>query len=267
MFADTVPGTPPAPLRAASPTPSAGDPLRQELRRDLLVTAALLAPLAFGIAWLAKLGPGYAGKALALLALAGVLLWRGLPAHRPHRRLGAANRVTLARLALVTLLAAGLGEPIHGRPALDWALVALAGVAALLDGLDGPLARASGLSSEFGARFDMETDTLLMLVLALLAVQSGRAGAWLLAAGLLRHAFVAAARLWPWLAAPLPPSRRRKAVCALQIGCLVACLAPLFDATAAAAMAGAGLLALCASFAADVAWLARRRHLHRETAA
>ena len=43
-----------------------------------------------------------------------------------------------------------------------------------LDGVDGWLARRSGIASAFGARFDMEIDALLILVLAVLAWRSAR---------------------------------------------------------------------------------------------
>ena len=39
----------------------------------------------------------------------------------------------------------------------------------------------------------------------------------MLLSGLLRYAFVAAGWLWPWLRAPLPPSRRRQTICVVQI--------------------------------------------------
>ena len=39
------------------------------------------------------------------------------------------------------------------------------------------------MASAFGARFDMETDALLLLVLAALAWQFDKAGAWVLASG------------------------------------------------------------------------------------
>ena len=103
---------------------------------------------------------------------------------------GAANAVTLARAVLVLLLLACLGVAATG--ALGWMLVALSVVAAALDGFDGALARGRGEASEFGARFDMETDALLILVLAALVWQHGKAGVWILLAGLLRYLFVAA---------------------------------------------------------------------------
>ena len=62
----------------------------------------------------------------------------------------------------------------------------------VLDGMDGWLARRSTLASAFGARFDMETDALLIMVLSALAWRWDRAGAWVLACGLMRYGFVAA---------------------------------------------------------------------------
>ena len=44
-----------------------------------------------------------------------------------------------------------------------------------LDGVDGWLARRRGMSSAFGARFDMEIDALLVQVLAILVWRYGKA--------------------------------------------------------------------------------------------
>jgi phosphatidylglycerophosphate synthase len=171
-------------------------------------------------------------------------------------KFGAANTVTLARGALTVLLLALAG--IEAGAPLAWALVALATVAASLDAVDGALARKRAEASAFGARFDMEVDALLILVLAVLVVQHGKAGAWILLAGLLRYAFVAASYVWPWLGAELPPSRRRQAVCVVQIVSLIGALAPIVVAPWSAALAFAGLVFLIWSFGIDVAWLARR---------
>ena len=62
----------------------------------------------------------------------------------------------------------------------------------LLDGVDGWLARRHRIASAFGARFDMEIDALLILALSVLAWRHEKAGAWVVASGLLRYAFVAA---------------------------------------------------------------------------
>ena len=54
-----------------------------------------------------------------------------------------------------------------GRPSARVAILALAGLVLLLDGVDGWLARRGGWCSRFGARFDMETDALLVLLILL----------------------------------------------------------------------------------------------------
>ena len=234
--------------------------LRRDAWREALPCLTLLLLLAAGVNLAAGLGPWFGVRALAVFGLGFALVLRALPAHAPHARFGAANRVTLARLALVALLAAGVGEPLTDATGLAWGAIAVATTAALWDALDGPLARAQGLASEFGARFDMETDALLVLVLSLLVIHFDKAGAWILAAGLMRYAFVLAGRALPWLARPLPPSQRRKAVCVVQITSLIVCLGPIIAPPWSRAIAAASLAALSASFAADLAWLARRRH-------
>lgn len=214
------------------------------------VALAALMPVGSGSLYFYKAVGGYLLLLLPLLA--------SLHAHRPHTRFGSANTVTLIRAAIVCLLASLYGE--------QWSSIALVvtGVAIFaltLDGVDGWLARLRGTESRFGARFDMETDALLVLVLALLAWESGRAGAWVLAAGLMRYAFVAAGMAWRWLERPLPESQRRKTICVLQLVALIACVAPILpDAWRTAAAADAVLMVTC-SFAVDIAWLFRRRHL------
>ncbi len=185
----------------------------------------------------------------ALFAWLAAAYWRA-------PRFGAANLVTLARAALTMLLIALLGAAPSSRVA--WVGVALATLAALLDGVDGRIARLRGEATPFGARFDMETDALLILALALLVWRLDKAGGWIVLAGALRYLFVAAALVLPWLAAPLPPSRRRQALCVVQVVALIVCLAPLVGAPASAAIALLGLLLLGGSFVVDVAWLARR---------
>lgn len=235
----------------------AGAVLRRDAWREAWPCLLLLAVGSAAISVLGGLGPWFWLRAVVVFGIALTLVMRGLPAHAPHTRFGPANRVTLARLALVALLAAGVGEPLTDTPTLAWAAIVIATGAALLDAIDGPLARAHGLASEFGARFDMETDALLVLVLSLLVVHFDKAGGWIAAAGLMRYAFVLAARAWPWLGAALPPSQRRKVVCVAQITGLIVCLGPIVPLAWSQPLAAASLAALAASFAADVAWLAR----------
>lgn len=230
---------------------------RDTLREGAVVFGGLFVLSIAAASW-GRFSDWYEAKALLIFVLVLGLAWPGLRTHHPHARFGPANRVTLARLGLMALLAACLGEALHA-PWLVWALVVLATVAAVLDAADGPLARRSGLASAFGARFDMEIDALLTLVLCLLLVQEGKAGAWVLAAGLMRYAFVAAAWALPWLNAPLPPSWRRKAVCVTQITTLIVCLGPVIAPWASNALAALALAMLSWSFAVDIHWLHRHR--------
>jgi phosphatidylglycerophosphate synthase len=180
-----------------------------------------------------------------------------LGAHHPYPRFGPANIVTSLRLALVALVAAALGEA-HSA-ALAWTVTAVTLLVSGLDGVDGWLARRSAMISAFGARFDMETDALLIMALSAIAWRWDRAGMWVLACGLMRYAFVAAAWPWPWMARPLPPSFRRKVVCVVQIVGLAVIVAPIVTSPLSAWLAAITLLVLSWSFAVDVAWLAVRR--------
>ena len=54
----------------------------------------------------------------------------------------------------------------------------------------------------------MEVDALLIQVLAILAWQWDKAGAWILVSGLLRYGFVAAGWVWTWMQAPHPAQPR-----------------------------------------------------------
>jgi phosphatidylglycerophosphate synthase len=191
---------------------------------------------------------------LAYAVLAGVVA--AAASLRPGRaRFGLANQVTLLRSGLVCLVGGAL---LASGQALGWTLAGLIAVALALDAVDGWLARRLQLVSSFGARFDVEVDALLLLILALLVWQAGRVDAWVLAIGLLRYGFVLAGRVQPWLGAPLPPSRRRKIVCAQQGVTLMLCLLPPIAPALAGVLAATALAALVLSFAADVRWLARR---------
>jgi phosphatidylglycerophosphate synthase len=226
---------------------------------ELVAIGMLTAVAGSVIASLAGFGAGYLVKALVIYASGAALVWRGLPVAHPHPRFGPGNRVTLLRLALSALLAAVIGEPLQLPDTIAWGIVVVATVTAVLDAADGPLARHSGLASDFGARFDMETDAWLTLVLCGLILHLDKAGAWVLAAGLMRYAFVAAARLWPWLSGTLPPSLRRKTVCVAQITTLIVCLGPIVQHTLSSALAAVSLALLAWSFAVDIRTLAKAR--------
>jgi len=218
--------------------------------------AAVLA--AFALARGLALGNAVVWRAAAGVLVGGGLLLMMTSQHLRAPSFGAANGVTLVRGALTVLLAALIGAP--GGDALGWTIVAVAVITVALDGVDGWLARSRNEATAFGARFDMETDALLILVLAALVWQLDKAGIWILAAGLLRYAFVLASYVLPWMEGALPPSRRRQAVCVLQIVSLIGALLPGVLPPWSSGAALVGLALLVWSFAIDVVWLARRAH-------
>ena len=134
---------------------------------------------------------------LAVYAATGVLILHARPSEFPGPGMGTANRVTLGRLMVALPLVGLLVEPGPLGPAARWWIVGLGTVALVLDGVDGWIARREGTASAFGARFDMETDAALLLVLSGLAWRRGAAGPWVLGIGALRYLFVAAGRVRP----------------------------------------------------------------------
>ncbi|ANZ20239.1 CDP-alcohol phosphatidyltransferase family protein [Streptomyces noursei] len=172
------------------------------------------------------------------------------------RSFGPANRVTLARTTLVGGVTALVVDSFD-RPGPVAVLVGLAAVALVLDAVDGQVARRTGTVTALGARFDMEVDAFLILVLSVHVVVP--LGPWVLVIGALRYLFVAASWVLPWLRAPLPHSMARKAVAALQGIVLVVAAAGIVPrAVERGAVAGA-LALLVWSFGRDVGWLWRVR--------
>ncbi|WP_125039131.1 CDP-alcohol phosphatidyltransferase family protein [Nocardioides sp. LS1] len=164
-----------------------------------------------------------------------------------HERPGLmpADRVTLARGLLATAVAALVAEAATGHDAahLRITLVALAAIALVLDGVDGPVARRTGTASDFGARFDMEVDAFLILVLSVHVARTS--GWWVLGIGLARYAFVAATWVWPWLRASLPRRSWARVVAAVQGVVLAVAAADVLPdrVTLAALVVAAALLA------------------------
>jgi phosphatidylglycerophosphate synthase len=261
LFPMKIPG-----ITVPTPPPAQGIADQIKLARDSAMHLGAMGVLVVGLsvagAKAADLDMVFAVHATAFFGLGTGLIWRGLR-HHPFGQFGAANLVTLVRLAAVSLLAAlaalALGgaspELAHGTA---WALVAVTTVTALLDGVDGAFARRSGLASDFGARFDMETDAAFILVLAVLVMQYAGVGPWILAVGLMRYIFVAAASIWPCLSAPLAPSRRRQTVCVLQVVALIGCLMPGLPPAIATLLGVLGMVGLTLSFAIDIFNLLRQ---------
>ena len=225
---------------------------------ELAVGLVPLLLAAGGTAWRLDLPRDYVLTAAAAYGLFAAAVQALLPP-QPWPGLGAANRVTVGRAALVLSLAALVFHAQALSGAGLWWIIGMATVALSLDGVDGLVARRTGTGTAFGARFDMELDSFLMLVLAALVWRSGRLDAWILLLAAPRYLFVAAGRLLPWLRAPLPQRLRRKAGCVAQGVALVVCLAPVVPVPLAAAAAAVTLLLLSGSFAVDIRWLFAHR--------
>lgn len=207
--------------------------------------------------------------ALALLSACGVLGGRGVLAGGGYAagltlllcRSGArtapwspADRVTLTRAVLIGAVTAQAVQATTG-PIPGWAFLGPVVAALVLDGVDGQVARRRNCASPFGARFDMELDAWLILVLS--GYVALHLGAWVLVIGALRYVFVLAGRVLPWMRSELPPSRRRKAVAAAQGVLLAIAVAPVAATHVACAAALLALGSLLWSFGADTWWLWR----------
>ncbi len=230
-------------------SPGADAPLSVRLLR----AGALGCVIVTGVGLMARpwldAGVTYPWKTAGLFAamMAAALAFVG---EHPFSRLGPANLVTIARAMLVALTAGLIGESASHQVAST--AVAFAVTAVLLDGVDGWLARRSGMVSEFGSRIDMETDALLIMVLSVLVWQHDKSGVWVLGCGLMRYAFVAAGWLLPWMAGPLTPTLRGKTVAVAQVAGLAFALLPVVPRSTSRLAAALTLAALTWSFAVDV---------------
>jgi phosphatidylglycerophosphate synthase len=217
------------------------------------IVIALILSLRYPLGW------EFVATVAVSLAFIFVLVIYGLPDH-PHQRFGYANMVTAVRASIVTMTGAVVlcFEDLAMTDPLLWVLVFAVLLALSLDGVDGLLARRYGQESPFGARFDMEVDALLILILSVAAMLLGKAGPWVLFIGLMRYGFVAAGWVMPSLNGELPPSFRRKLVCVVQIGALCMILVPPITAPYSEIIAAVALMALAYSFAVDVLYLLRQ---------
>ncbi|MDN0198489.1 CDP-alcohol phosphatidyltransferase family protein [Streptomyces sp. S.PNR 29] len=201
------------------------------------------------------IGMGPAGwlTGLAFAFATWAVLSRAL--HRSRlRSFGPANRVTLGRATLVGGVTALVADSFESSPPISL-FVGLTAIALILDGVDGKVARRTGTSTPLGARFDMEVDAFLILVLSVYV--SMALGPWVLLIGGMRYGFVAAARVWPWLNAALPPSTARKTVAALQGVLLLLAASGFLPYAATFAVVATALTLLVWSFGRDILWLWR----------
>ena len=201
------------------------------------------------------LGPaGWAIGVAYLLVLAGALIRAERRSGRT--RLGPADAVTLTRAVLVggltALVADSFAVPASAPVAV---MVALASLALALDAVDGKVARRTGTVTPVGARFDMEVDAFLVLVLASYDVRL--LGGWVLLIGLARYVLMAAGWVLPWLNGPTPPRFWAKVVAAVQGIVLTVVASDLLPRPAATGLALVAVAMLAESFGRQIWWLYR----------
>ena len=216
----------------------------------LLVPVGVVVPLP-PPAWAA--GIGY-------LVVSTLLLTVALRRRRAER-FGAANAVTATRSMLVGVVTAMVVAAFWGEASAAL-FVSIVAVALVLDGVDGYVARRTGSESELGARFDMEVDAFLLLVLSVYVAPF--VGWWVLIIGLLRYGFVAAGWALPFMRATLPPRYWRKVVTAASGIALAAVASQLLPLGANVLVVVTALALMLESFGRDVVWLVRMNPARRE---
>lgn len=225
----------------------------QQLASGAAVQVALLSALSVVarlglVGWLA--GVTYGVGLFAFLAVAA--------RRAGTTALGPADLVTLARAVLVGGVTALVADGLwHGETSAV-PVVVIAAVALALDAVDGQVARRSGTVSALGARFDMEVDAVLVLVLSIHV--AALLGPWVFAIGVMRYVFVAASWALPWMRAALPTRFSAKVVAALQGIVLVVATSDVLPRPLTTALVATALALLVWSFGSSTRWLWRNAH-------
>lgn len=123
--------------------------------------------------------------------------------HRLRRVLGLANTVTLVRGGLYAVVAGFLVVP--ATTALTWVPAVCYGAGAVLDRLDGVVARTVGEQTELGTRLDMAFDTFGFVVAPLLGVLWGRLPVFYLSLSAARYVYLAGIRWRQYRDRPVRP--------------------------------------------------------------
>jgi phosphatidylglycerophosphate synthase len=146
--------------------------------------------------------------------------------HSRARSFGIADVVTLSRGLGVCFLAGLALQALAGDLAKHGVLtmIIMGALCLTLDGVDGRVARARGETSAFGARFDVETDAAMLVVLSVAVAALGIAGWWVLAIGAIRYGYVATSLVVPALRTPLPYRYSGKVIAVFQALALLAAL-------------------------------------------
>ena len=130
-----------------------------------------------------------------------------------------------------------------------------------LDGLDGYIARYFKESSLFGYKFDLETDTLLILILSISVYLNIHGNLIVLLIPFYRYVFFALQFKYQWLKNNLPESYRRKLICLLVISILIICHIPKIPIYMIMPFIYLSIFLITFSFLKDIIWLYKNKFL------
>ncbi|MGZ4304616.1 MAG: CDP-alcohol phosphatidyltransferase family protein [Solirubrobacteraceae bacterium] len=222
------------------------------LSAQLLLIAGLAATVGLS-------GAGLSPAGWAVGVTCGVITNAALAVGRLHYRadrLTRADWVTLARAAVAFGVAALVADSF-GHPVPVMTLVSMSALALALDAVDGWVARRTRTMAKLGTQFDGEVDAFLILVLSVYVSRS--VGAWVVAIGAARYAFLATGWLLPWMRAQLPRRFWRKVVAATQGIVLTVAAAGFLPPAITVGALVVALVLLAESFGRDVWWLRSNR--------
>jgi CDP-diacylglycerol--glycerol-3-phosphate 3-phosphatidyltransferase len=252
--------------------PSAAKPIPRRLRLEWRVWAVIGTLTTAGGFFVLGTLPNIGFHAGAAAAASGALLYvllsfyRNLAHnHRPGEQpvsssLGAANRITLIRGVLICLLAGFWGWKLPESRTPDipaaWIPGMLYITAAVLDGVDGAIARRSGKRTALGSILDTEMDALGLLVAVGVGIRTRQLPPAFLAVGLAYYLFKAAAYRRQKRSAPLISLRPRpeaRAMAGLTMGVVGIALLPVYAPPVTTVAAVLFMLPFCYGFVRD--WL------------
>ena len=212
---------------------------------------AVAPPLVLGSVALIVAPPALAGSLLVAGVLSAELLV-SLRRHPTPTRVGIANLLTLLRGLLIgALVLYIIGGPLQ-LPAVG--AVLLYGTASALDAVDGFVARQRAETTAVGADLDQAVDSLGFVLAPLAAIALGALPVYYLALSAARYVYLAAVRLRRargLAVAPLPPSRVRRPLAALQMLFITVALAPPVPAAVTLTLAPIALAPSLLIFARD----------------
>lgn len=183
-----------------------------------------------------------------------------------YEELGWGNRLTLLRSWLIAAVGGFLFQPWPDGPMLTWLPGTLYFFAAVLDRVDGYVARRTGHGSLLGQELDMVSDALGLAVASMLAVGYGQLHPSYLLFGAAYYLFHGGL-MWRERRGlpiyPLPPALHRRAWAGFQMGFLVVTLWPLFGPPVTSLAGFAFMLPALIGFLID--WLIVSGRIDRES--